>query len=503
MTFLPLMLLGQIAPTPTAPDIPLGIKSRIESLGQEIGALGAKVDEIKELAGMSQAARVTRLDVFHGYIPIFVIAFLVTLISTPLVRKLALAKGIVDRPSQARKIHTMPIAYLGGAAVFLGIIAAIAYSYFASVSSGWMSFHTTQYLDAEGRPHTVPFSIVLGMVLIAIAGLVDDVNGISPRLKVGMQLMAAAALAATDVGVKVAHGVVVPLAKAVGVSTTLVNGTDTILVHIPLPVPMFGAESIPIDVVYWLGTAVIAVFILGACNAANLIDGLDGLLTGYTAIVAGGLLVIALTLAVHDDGPRDSPRIVLAMALFGACLGFLPHNFNPATIFLGDCGSLLIGFVTITIILMLGDTGKTHLVLAGLIIFAIPIMDTMLAIIRRRLAGKRISEADDQHLHHMLKRALGVKGAVLAMYGIGAVFAALGIALSLGRARVVYALVLVLGSFIVVTAVKIARKKQLDEHAAQFEARRLAKSGPVPRGAAPVGGGPANGTDKAEPVGQR
>lgn len=481
MNWLVGLMLAQVGAGSKGPEVPLGVKSRIESLGDELRTLSGKVDELKEIAGISQD-HASRLEVFHGYVPVFIIAFLVTLLATPLVRRLALANGIIDRPSQARKIHTMPIAYLGGAAVFLGLIAAIAYSYLAAAMPGWMDFHKTQYLDANQQPHTVPFSIVLGIVLIALAGLLDDVNGIAPRLKVGLQLIAAAALAATDVGVKVAMGVVVPLAKMVGISTTIVNNTDTILFHVPLPIPMFGAESIPIDVVYWIGTAVIAVCILGACNAANLIDGLDGLLTGTTAIVAGGLLVIALTLAVQDDGPRDGPRIVLAMALLGACLGFLPHNFNPATIFLGDCGSLLIGFVTITIILMLGDTGKTHLVFAGLIIFSLPIIDTMLAIIRRKLAGKKISEADDQHLHHMLRRALGVKGAVLALYGIGAVFAGLGIAVSLGRARVVYALVLVFGAFIVVTAVKIARKKQLDEHAGQFEARRKAKN-VVPRGA--------------------
>ena len=143
-----------------------------------------------------------------------------------------------------------------------------------------------------------------------------------------------------------------------------------------------GSSSVPIDVVYWTGTAVIAVFVLGACNAANLIDGLDGLLTGTTAIANAGLLFLALGLAIVDDGPRDAQRIILCLAVLGACLGFLPHNFNPATIFLGDCGSLLLGFSTIVIILMMGDTGKTQFVIAGLIIYALPMIDTVLAIVR-------------------------------------------------------------------------------------------------------------------------
>src|SRR6185369_10438896 len=97
-------------------------------------------------------------------------------------------------------------------------------------------------------------------------------------------------------------------------------------------------------------------FVLGACNASNLIDGLDGLLSGVTAIANVGLLIIALGLAAADDGPRDGARIVLGLAVLGACLGFLPHNLNPATIFLGDAGSLLLGYCTIVIVLMLGDT---------------------------------------------------------------------------------------------------------------------------------------------------
>jgi UDP-GlcNAc:undecaprenyl-phosphate GlcNAc-1-phosphate transferase len=190
------------------------------------------------------------------------------------------------------------------------------------------------------------------------------------------------------------------------------------------------------------------------------------------------LLIIALTLAVTDDGPRDASRIILCLALLGACLGFLPHNFNPASIFLGDCGSLLLGYCTIVIILSLGDTGWTQLVLAGLVIYALPIIDTTLAIARRKVSGRKISDADDQHLHHMLKRALGVKGAVLALYGIAAGFAALGVALSEGRGRVTYAITLIFAAFIGVTSFKVARKEQIEREAAAFDA----KGGPAGAG---------------------
>jgi UDP-GlcNAc:undecaprenyl-phosphate/decaprenyl-phosphate GlcNAc-1-phosphate transferase len=471
-------------------NLPPGAAEGVETLARDLDALTERAASLKDIAGpgavsaLSERARefgevvglfpqsgLTRLEIFHGYFPVFIIAFMVTLLATPIMRRLALAYGMIDRPSEARKVHRIPVAYLGGVAVFLGLLCGILYSYLAPVYPPLLTFHPTQYLEEGGLNHAVPLSIVFGMTLIVVVGVLDDAWGIPPRMKVAGQLVAAAALAATDVGVKVAAGVLMPIGALLG-------NTDLVY-QISMP---FTEGTLQIDLIYWAGTAVIAVFVLGACNAANLIDGLDGLLSGTSAIAAGGLLVIAMTLALNDHGPLDTPRIILCLALLGACLGFLPHNFNPATIFLGDCGSLLLGFTTIVIILSLGDRGQTHLVVAGLIIFAIPIIDTVLAIVRRKMAGKSISEADDQHLHHMLKRALGVKGAVFALYGIGAAFTGLGIALSLGRARVVYAITAVFAAFIVVTAIKIARRKQIEEQAARSVARIAGKTvgRPVP-----------------------
>jgi len=376
--------------------------------------------------------------------------------------------GTVDHPTDLRKVHRMPIAYLGGVAVFLGILGGIGYSYFAIRYQGLMAFHDINdvNLNKYRDPYGVPLSIVFGLTIITAIGLWDDVAGIPPMTKIGGQLMAAAALAYTNVGVEVAKGVLAPIGNLMG--------NPEMLFVIPIP----GLSGIEIDGIYWAGTAVIAVFVIGGCNASNLVDGLDGLLTGITAIAAAGLLFIALTLALLDDGPRDAQRIVLCMALLGACLGFLPHNFNPATIFLGDCGSMLLGFCTIVIILTLGDTGKTHLVFAGLFIYAIPIIDTVLAIVRRKMSGSSISDADDQHLHHMLKRALGVKGAVLTLYAIGAGFAVLGVAMSLGRARMAYAVALVFAAFIGVTAIKIARLANIESEAHRaVEQRKGAPNG--------------------------
>lgn len=420
-----------------------------------VGPTSTPMDDAASLAGDVAAA--TPLQLFHDYLAVFIVAFLVTVLATPLMRRLAVANGVIDRPSESRKLHRVPVAYLGGVAVFLGVLAGIAFSYAeVLLPESLFKYHISPRL-LDLRP--VPISVVLGMTLIMLTGLIDDVVGLVPRLKIGGQLLAAAALAMEDVGTKVAQGALTPIGRLIG--------NESLIYHLPLPAAfesLIGQASIQFDIVYWVGTAIIAVFVLGACNASNLIDGLDGLLSGVTAIAAAALLIVALMLASADDGPLDGSRIVIALALLGACLGFLPHNFNPATIFLGDSGSLLLGFLTIVLVLSLGDTGKTQLVVAGLVIYSIPIIDTILAIVRRKLAGRAMSSADDQHLHHMLKRALGVKGAVLTLYAIAIAFGALGVWLTFGRVRVVFTVAMVFATFIGVTAVKVARRQAIEAH---------------------------------------
>lgn len=416
-----------------------------------------------------------RLSVFEGYVGVFLIAFLVTLLVTPVLRSLAIANGVIDRPSDPRKIHKIPVAYLGGVGVFLGIVGGIFFSLFA-MRYEWMDFHKSSHFISGIVHMPVPWSVLLGMLVITLVGVIDDMKGISPRVKIGGQLFAAACLAYDTVGVRLAAGVIIPIAKAAGLPLVQVLQGDVTIETVVFTIPGVG---IPIDIVYWAGTAIIGVSVVGLCNASNLIDGLDGLLSGTTAISASGILIIALGMAAADDGPLDGQRLVLCLAVIGACMGFLPHNFNPATIFLGDAGSLLLGFCMCVLILSLGDTGKTHLVAAGLIAFLLPILDTALAIVRRKMEGKPISAADDQHLHHQLKRALGVKRAVLVLYFIAFCFAGLAALLTLGRARLVYLLATVLVSYIGVTAIKIARRKHLEQQMLLKEAG-LAPSVPVP-----------------------
>ena len=385
----------------------------------------------------------TAVGLLNAYVPIFAVAFLTSLLATPLVRRFAVAQGIVDRPDAVRKLHAFPIAYLGGVSIFAAIVAGVI----------------TSYMLAEPlvlRFEPVPIAVLIGVLAIAFTGLADDVWGFDPRLKIAGQLVAAAALAVQDVGVRVAEGILAPLIGAA--SVVIIDLGDASITNQ--------------DVFYWVGTALVAIFVLGGCNAANFLDGLDGLLSGTVAIMAVGFLAISVAMAVaggamSGEESLSGARIVLSLALLGAVLGFMPYNFNPAVIFLGDCGSLLLGYLCAVLILMFGDEGNTHLVFAGLIVFSVPIIDTALAILRRRLAGVSMATADTNHIHHQLRRSLGgVKRAVFAIYGITAAFAAIGFTLAwmvletIVRFRVVYAVAAVLFGFIAAFAFKAARRVQ-------------------------------------------
>ena len=381
------------------------------------------------------------LDLLNSYAPVFLIAFTVTLLATPFVRKIAVKAGIVDMPDRQRKLHAYPVAYLGGLAVFVGVIVSL-------MAATFLTRGEAAFLKV------VPFSVVIGMVAIVFTGLADDIWKWDPRLKVAGQLIAAAALAIEDVGPRLAEGAMKPMFGA---------PQDTLF-----SIGQYAVHNT--ELYYWVGTALVALFVIGGCNAANLIDGLDGLLSGTTAITAIGLLAVSLMMAMTErvEDPEQSlvgMRVVLSLALLGATLGFLPYNFNPAMIFLGDCGSLLLGYLCVVIIMSFGEQGQTELVIAGLVIFGLPILDTILAIIRRKLAGLPFHSADSNHIHHLLKRSLGgVKMAVFALYGITICFGVLGVAMAATRlltdTRVlaVVSLAFAFFAFISAIAIKVARQ---------------------------------------------
>ncbi len=392
---------------------------------------------------------VDAVEMLNVYSPVFIAGFLITLVATPVVRRIAIVVGVIDMPDVHRKHHKAPVAYLGGLAVFIGFMCAMIASFIL--------------IDGDAADLApVPLSILVGASAIALTGLADDIWKWDARLKIAGQLVAAAALSYSEIGIGAVTGVLQPL----------IGQPDETLFT-------FAGFALQNAVLYyWIGTAFLGFVIIAGCNSANLIDGLDGLLSGSTAIMSSGFLAIALLLAstATIDDPTTSlvgVRVILALALLGCMLGFLPWNFNPAFIFLGDCGSLLIGYLCVTTILLFGEQGSPSMVVAGFIIFGLPIVDTTLAIIRRKLAGVPMNTADANHIHHQLKRALGsVKKTVFALYGITLAFTLLGVSiaaialLTSTRMLVVYCIGMALFGFVISVAIKIAMLQRWEANTA-------------------------------------
>lgn len=404
-------------------------------------------------------------DVISPYIVVFFVAFIISFIMTPIARKVALRTNIVDKPGDLRKIHTEATPYLGGVAIFTGWLIAVGISFLVPV-------HFTNF---PGVTSTVsfPFSVVLGAAVILLTGLLDDIYGIAPRMKIGGQFFAAAALASQDVGIRVA--------------TQAFAGAQNMLGNLPLPAfldPLWTTAA-PSWFVYIVGTLVIAFFVIGGCNSMNFIDGMDGLAAGVAAIAAMGFLLIAAFLAIRtiEGGDmssstamsvmNDARRFVMCLAILGAVLGFLPFNFNPATIFMGDAGSLLLGYLCAATMLMFAQTDDNYALLAvtaGLIVFALPIADTSLAIFRRKMQGISMSSPDARHLHHLLRRSgLSVRQSVLSLYVVAIMFMLLGVMLIAldFRWRYVLAVAMVLYGFIFVTAYKFGLRYSSNFHPAK------------------------------------
>lgn len=401
----------------------------LAQLGGDVGAASGVADG----AELMSLEPTTLTQVVAPYMGIFFVAFFVAIVTTPLMRMLAVRNGIVDLPDLKRKNHIEPVAYLGGVAIFLGWVIAIAMAHLVAPGHPALAL-------ARGNPLLM---IMLGAGAITLTGFFDDVYSISPRVKIGGQLFAAAALANYNVGTQLIDLVF----SNIGVQSLVLGGWDAL--------PLIN---------YVLGTALIAAMVIGGCNSMNLIDGLDGLASGVTVIAGIGFLSMAAYVALdHPDLMKDPVRIAVCLALIGAVLGFLPYNFNPASIFMGDTGSLLLGYLCIASILLYADAGGRSLLLvtAGLIVFAVPITDTSLAIFRRKMQGKPILSPDSQHIHHLLRRSgLSVKKSVGVIYLAATMFAVLGytmVAMEL-RWRYVLAVFFVIYGFIVVTAYKYGRQ---------------------------------------------
>ena len=287
--------------------------------------------------------------------------FLFVTFIMPIIKNIAVHIGALDIPN-ARKVHQNPIPRLGGLGIYLGFLL------------GYMIF---------GEPSSIMNSILIGSFIIVITGVIDDIKPLKASVKFGGQLVAAL--------IVVFYGEL--LIQELSAFGFYLN---------------FGIFSYPITLF----------FILGCINCMNLIDGLDGLAGGISSIY---FLTIGVIACLNFNIGLD---LVLTFVMLGSTLGFLVHNFHPASIFMGDSGSMFLGFI-IAVIALLGfkNVTLTSLIIPVLIL-AIPILDTIFAIIRRMLKGESISTPDKFHIHHQfLNRNFSQVQTVLIIYFINILFA--------------------------------------------------------------------------------
>jgi UDP-GlcNAc:undecaprenyl-phosphate GlcNAc-1-phosphate transferase len=373
-------------------------------------------------------------QVLAPYVYVWYMAFGIAFVFTPIMRSVAMYYGIIDEPDQLRKMHSTPVAYLGGVAVFLGWISGLAMSQF-------LAMHR---LEPGLNEHlVVKFSIVVGACVIVILGLWDDIRHIHPWLKIAGQVLAAIFLLAEGVGARCADPMLGPFGLRLQI---------WFYGH-PLDHPFF-----PEWIIIGASAFIVIGVVVGCCNATNLMDGLDGLCGGVTGIIAAGFLFLAVHLAMSGtamSSNRDALRIVLSLALLGAVLGFVPYNFNPASIFMGDTGSMFLGFACATQIILLAEE-RPKWFLASMVMFALPVLDTALAFARRYVNRRPIFSADKFHLHHQLiARGLTVRKTVVTLYGLAIFFVLLGAAIVFMRTRYVVAFYLVIFGSIIVAAYKM------------------------------------------------
>lgn len=368
-------------------------------------------------------------DVMSPYMWVFYVAFTVSYIFTPIMRAVAVYYGIIDEPDGKRKIHSKPVAYLGGVAVFLGWIAGLAFSQFLQTHATEQSSQSHLYVN---------FSIIVAASVIVVLGLWDDLTGVNPWAKIAGQVFGASFLLIFDIGTHCARPLFMPI------NVRLMN-----VVH----------WQIPDAVITVISCAIVYFVVVGCCNATNLMDGLDGLCGGVTALIAGGFLFLAVSIATTSGGydPNlDGLRVVLGLALLGAVLGFVPFNFNPASIFMGDAGSMFLGFSCATMIILNAQDTHPKFFLASLIMFALPVLDTALAFARRFVNKRRIFSADRHHFHHqMVARGFSVRQTVMISYGLTLFFVISGAAVVFMRTRYAVAFYLVIFGSLVVAAYKM------------------------------------------------
>ena len=338
-------------------------------------------------------------EVLKQILPMIFIPFLFVLCIVPFIKKIAIHVGALDIPNE-RKVHKKPMPRLGGLAIFFGFLL------------GYMIY---------GTHSSQMNSILIGSFIIILTGVMDDIKPLKPSVKFIGQLIAASIL--------VFYGNF--LMKEISAFGIAID---------------FGIFS-PFLTIF---------FILGCINCMNLIDGLDGLAAGISSIY---FLTIGIIATMQQKFGLD---FILTFVLLGSTLGFLIHNFHPATIFMGDSGSMFLGFIIATIALLGFKNVTMSSLIIPLLILAIPILDTLFAIVRRSLKGEKISTPDKFHIHHqLLNRNFSQTQTVLLIYAINILFAIASIVYVLKDAILGY---LIYGILLIIIIIFVMKTNIIFEH---------------------------------------
>ena len=339
--------------------------------------------------------------------PVLVFSFVSALVATSLCKKIALKFGIVDKPDNLVKTHKGSIAYLGGVGMLVGLTVGIF--------TGIYHIHN---LEDFNSAFIWLIGVLAGGAIACLVGLVDDIFNLKPWQKILGQITAGVVL------------VLVGIRPALYYLQTLFNIkiTET-------------TEMI------W-GIPIIIFFVLGATNSLNLLDGLDGLCAGVTVIITLAMLLLAIHLGTWGFSEVGDPvRVIICLGLVGAVCGFLPFNRHPAKIFMGDAGSMLLGFVIAALMMMFAQEGPRWW-MASIAAFGLPILDTAVALLRRFLNKRPLFVSDRGHIYdQMIDRGIPLKRTVAICYGLAAMYALIGIVMSQIRTR--YALIVYIPVFII------------------------------------------------------
>jgi UDP-GlcNAc:undecaprenyl-phosphate/decaprenyl-phosphate GlcNAc-1-phosphate transferase len=307
----------------------------------------------------------------------FIGSLLLSFIFTKLVRDTAVRKGWVTGPVHERHLHSSAVPRLGGVAIVFSFLMATGLALIAARFSA-----NTDTISL--RPL---LTILPPAILIFLLGIYDDIHTAGPYLKFSVQAVAGSMLFAGGLRI------------------------------LDLPV-LFGAHQFS----WFVGLPMTILWVMAITNAFNLIDGLDGLAAGSALFSTLVVFVVALF-------GNFSLISLISLALAGAVLGFLRYNFNPATIFLGDCGSLFIGFMLSALALFGAQKAPTIIAVAiPVVSFGLPILETSLSVVRRFISGRPVFTADREHIHHkLLQRGLSHRQVVIVLYGVSAIFALLSL----------------------------------------------------------------------------